>query len=161
MYIWNHFLINEFQNKVKCDSWFVEFVYGSFEQQPCLLFGEEIRLTVIARRSRHFAGTRYLKRGISDDGKVANDVEVEQIIERVGDGRITSHVQNRGSIPVFWTQKTSATDPKPDIILAQSKEIDALKNKIGLNPPNDMYRVKYKGIRREMQHGIGDLKILK
>ena len=47
------------------------------------------------------------------------------------------------------------------IILAQSKEIDALKNKIGLNPPNDMYRVKYKGIRREMQHGIGDLKILK
>ena len=38
MYIWNHFLINEFQNKVKCDSWFVEFVYGSFEQQPCLLF---------------------------------------------------------------------------------------------------------------------------
>ena len=36
----------------------------------------------IARRSRHFAGTRYLKRGISDDGKVANDVEVEQIIER-------------------------------------------------------------------------------
>ena len=121
MYIWNHFLINEFQNKVKCDSWFVEFVYGSFEQQPCLLFGEEIRLTVIARRSRHFAGTRYLKRGISDDGKVANDVEVEQIIEHVGDGRITSHVQNRGSIPVFWTQKTSATDPKPDIILAQSK----------------------------------------
>ena len=103
----NHFLINEFQNKVKCDSWFVEFVYGSFEQQPCLLFGEEIRLTVIARRSRHFAGTRYLKRGISDDGKVANDVEVEQIIEHVGDGRITSHVQNRGSIPVFWTQKTS------------------------------------------------------
>ena len=47
------------------------------------------------------------------------------------------------------------------IILAQSKEIDALKNKIGLNPPNDMYRVKYKGIRREMEHGIGDLKILK
>ena len=78
-------------------------------------------MTVIARRSRHFAGTRYLKRGISDDGKVANDVEVEQIIEHVGDGRITSHVQNRGSIPVFWTQKTSATDPKPDIILAQSK----------------------------------------
>jgi len=47
------------------------------------------------------------------------------------------------------------------IILAQSKEIDALKNKIGLNPPNDMYRVKYKGIRREIELGIGDLKILK
>lgn len=28
----------------------------------------------MARRSRHFAGTRYLKRGISDAGRVANEV---------------------------------------------------------------------------------------
>ncbi len=47
------------------------------------------------------------------------------------------------------------------IILAESKEIDSLKNKIGLNPPNDMYRVKYKAIRKEMELGIGELKILK
>lgn len=33
------------------------------------------------RRSRHFAGTRYLKRGVSDTGKVANDVEIEQVVE--------------------------------------------------------------------------------
>ena len=126
MYVWNHFLMKEFQNCVRDRAWCTEFVYGSFEQQPCLLFGEEIRITVVARRSRHFAGTRYLKRGISDEGKVANDVEVEQILEHVGDGRITSHVQNRGSIPVFWTQKTSATDPKPDIILPQSKGAETI-----------------------------------
>jgi len=42
------------------------------------LLGRNYALAVVARRSRHFAGTRYLKRGISDAGWVANDVETEQ-----------------------------------------------------------------------------------
>ena len=37
---------------------------------------------VIARRSRHYAGTRYLRRGINHEGYVANWVEVEQIVDR-------------------------------------------------------------------------------
>jgi len=37
---------------------------------------------VIARRSRHFAGTRYLRRGINHEGFVANWVEIEQVVER-------------------------------------------------------------------------------
>ena len=50
------------------------------------------------RRSRLFAGTRYLKRGVNEQGNVANDVETEQIVyeESVGDGnsgRFTSFVQ--------------------------------------------------------------------
>ena len=31
------------------------------------VFGRPIYLTLIARRSKNFAGTRYLKRGINDD----------------------------------------------------------------------------------------------
>lgn len=66
-------------------------------------------LTLIARRSRKFAGTRYLKRGINTDGYVANDVEVEQIIEvgglfQSGALRISSMVQVRGSVPLLWSQ---------------------------------------------------------
>jgi hypothetical protein len=38
------------------------------------LFGRHITLTLVARRSRHFAGTRYRKRGINDQGFVANEV---------------------------------------------------------------------------------------
>jgi hypothetical protein len=34
---------------------------------------------MIARRSRYYAGTRYLKRGINVHGKAANDCEVEQV----------------------------------------------------------------------------------
>lgn len=38
------------------------------------VFGRTLTLTLVARRSRHFAGTRYRKRGINDQGFVANEV---------------------------------------------------------------------------------------
>jgi len=51
---------------------------------------------------------------------VANDVETEQIVfEDVPEGsavQISSVVQNRGSIPLFWSQETSRLNLKPDII---------------------------------------------
>lgn len=63
---------------------------------------------------------RYLKRGVNEKGRVANDVETEQIVfEDTHDGiptHITSVVQNRGSIPLFWSQETSRLNIKPDII---------------------------------------------
>lgn len=62
---------------------------------------------------------RYLKRGVNDHGKVANDVETEQIIfeEEAGSykGRMSAVVQMRGSIPLFWSQEASRLSPKPDI----------------------------------------------
>lgn len=63
---------------------------------------------------------RYLKRGVNEKGRVANDVETEQIVfEQVPEGfpmQISSVVQNRGSIPLFWSQETSRLNIKPDII---------------------------------------------
>lgn len=62
----------------------------------------------------------YLKRGVNDRGRVANDVETEQIVfdEEVGScgGKMSSVVQMRGSIPLFWSQEASRLSPKPDII---------------------------------------------
>ena len=57
-------------------------------------------MTLIARRSRHFAGTRYRKRGVSDAGRVANEVEVEQVVDagfdwRTGFPLVASLVQAR------------------------------------------------------------------
>ena len=61
----------------------------------------------------------YLKRGVNDRGRVANDVETEQIVldEEAGSckGKMSSIVQMRGSIPLFWSQEVSKF-PKPDII---------------------------------------------
>ena len=60
------------------------------------VLGRVIFVTLIARRSRHFAGARYLKRGVNNEvihlfkmygdifihfkGNVANEVETEQIV---------------------------------------------------------------------------------
>ncbi|KAJ1437092.1 SAC domain [Sesbania bispinosa] len=64
----------------------------------------------------------YLRRGVNEKGRVANDVETEQIVfEDVPEGlpvQISSVVQNRGSIPLFWSQETSRLNLKPDIILS-------------------------------------------
>lgn len=96
------------------DSWICPLLHGSFQQQVCELFGKTITLTLIARRSRFYAGTRYLKRGINEQGKVANHVEVEQVVEIDG-GYLASFFQVRGSIPTFWSQETSISVPKPPI----------------------------------------------
>lgn len=76
---------------------------------------------MIARRSRHFAGTRYLKRGLNEIGKVANFVELEQIVysQKSKDDKplVSSFVQIRGSVPLFWTQDANVFTAKPDIFI--------------------------------------------
>ena len=70
---------------------------------------------------------RYLRRGINDAGNVANEVEIEQIVTKeVPEGQkvpMTSVVQMRGSIPLFWSQETSVFTPQPDIICKQPYDI--------------------------------------
>ena len=50
---------------------------------------------------------------------MANDVEIEQIIQADGGKQATfsSYVQMRGSIPTYWRQETSVTMPKPPILI--------------------------------------------
>jgi hypothetical protein len=63
---------------------------------------------------------RFLKRGVNEKGRVANDVETEQIVfEDTPDEiphQISSVVQHRGSIPLIWFQETSRLNIRPDII---------------------------------------------
>ncbi|OEL36628.1 Phosphoinositide phosphatase SAC3 [Dichanthelium oligosanthes] len=119
MFVWNEFLTRGLRNILKTTLWTVALVYGFFKQDKLGICGKDITLTLIARRSRHYAGTRYLKRGVNDEGRVANDVETEQIVyeDVLGPRQISSVVQNRGSIPLFWSQETSKLNLKPDIIL--------------------------------------------
>lgn len=85
-----------------------------------------LTITLLARRSRHHAGTRYNKRGINLYGHVANEVESEQMISSEkswveGRGQISSFVSLRGSIPLFWRQSNPLA-PKPDITIYKSEK---------------------------------------
>lgn len=123
MFVWNEFLTRGIRSHLQNTAWTVALVYGFFKQATLSIAGRDFMLTLIARRSRHYAGTRYLKRGVNEKGRVANDVETEQIVfEDVPEGspvQISSVVQNRGSIPLFWSQETSRLNLKPDIILSR------------------------------------------
>ncbi|GJN30478.1 hypothetical protein PR202_gb18787 [Eleusine coracana subsp. coracana] len=73
----------------------------------------------------------FLKRGVNEKGRVANDVETEQIVfEDTSDeipNQITSVVQHRGSIPLVWFQETSRLNIRPDIILKPDVDYKATR----------------------------------
>ena len=60
MYAWNYFLYKEFARRVSRHSkWIVYLCHGFFQQQRCMMSGSAVSLSLIARRSRHFAGTSF------------------------------------------------------------------------------------------------------
>lgn len=123
MFVWNAFLTRGIRSHLANNLWTVALIYGFFKQVKLSKCGRTFNVTLIARRSRHYAGTRYLKRGINEKGRAANEVETEQIVfEEIPGGcvsEISSVVQIRGSIPLFWSQETSRLNLRPDIILSK------------------------------------------
>ncbi|KAH8699922.1 SacI homology domain-containing protein [Ilyonectria robusta] len=80
-------------------------------------------ITLISRRSTKRAGLRYLRRGINQDGFVANMVETEQLLSSSTwdpSSKVYSFLQIRGSIPLFFTQSPYSFKPIPT--LQHSKE---------------------------------------
>ncbi|KAF1838098.1 polyphosphoinositide phosphatase [Decorospora gaudefroyi] len=131
MFVWNHHLLDPATDALKnVYDWCHPVIHGYVDQSSLDVFGRRVYLTIIARRSRFFAGARFLKRGTNDLGYVANDVETEQIVSEqlttsfhaagprlYANPTYTSYVQHRGSIPLYWTQDNTGVTPKPDIDL--------------------------------------------
>ena len=129
MFMWNKFLLLPlFNNITTVYDWFQCIIHGFIDQVNVPILGKNVYITLIARRSHHFAGARFLKRGVNTYGYVANEVETEQIVtdmvltpfHQSGQGyfdsdRYTSFVQHRGSIPLYWIQEASNLTAKPPI----------------------------------------------
>jgi len=118
-FVWNDFLLDQFETRVH-SSWVLHIIHGFVSQGDLEVFGKSIFITLVARRSKKYAGTRFLKRGSNSEGDVANEVETEQIVNlaEVQDwnrGSFTSFVQLRGSIPLCWSQDVRQIVPKPPI----------------------------------------------
>ncbi|EMC91935.1 hypothetical protein BAUCODRAFT_46416, partial [Baudoinia panamericana UAMH 10762] len=132
MYVWNHHLLKPAQSALKHPfDWCLPIIHGFIDQSCLDIFGRSVYITIIGRRSRFFAGARFLKRGVNDVGYVANDVETEQIVAEklttsfhapgprlYSSPTYTSYLHHRGSIPLYWTQENSGVTPKPDIDLS-------------------------------------------
>ena len=118
MYVWNHTQLLEVLGAFQDKAWVTPVIHGYIGYNQISMLGRHFDMLVIARRSRHFAGTRYLKRGVNEEGKVANDVETEQLfLDRSHPkGGLSSYVQVRGSIPLFWCQDANSMLPQPPII---------------------------------------------
>ena len=76
-FVWNEFLMAGMENVNP--EWILPIVHGFVDQSNVSIYGQPVYVTLIARRSKNYAGTRFLKRGANNEGDVANDVETEQI----------------------------------------------------------------------------------
>lgn len=128
-FVWNNLLLKPILSNVDVAAyeWFQPIIHGFVDQANISIFGRKIYITIIARRSHHFAGARFLKRGVNNKGNVANEIETEQIVSDMlttlfhdpkhgffNNPRFTAFVQHRGSIPLYWTQDLNRL-PKPPI----------------------------------------------
>jgi hypothetical protein len=91
---------------------------------------EDFLLTLISRRSTARAGLRYLRRGVDDEGNVANYVETEQILSPQSwdmFAKTFSLLQVRGSIPLFFSQSPYSFKPLPVLFGSEATNHAALR----------------------------------
>ncbi|XP_036599065.1 synaptojanin-1 isoform X4 [Trichosurus vulpecula] len=87
---------------VNCDDWLLRLICGGVEIRTIYAAYKQAKACLISRLSCERAGTRFNVRGTNDDGHVANFVETEQVIYL--DDAVSSFIQIRGSVPLFWEQ---------------------------------------------------------
>ncbi|KAL1412508.1 hypothetical protein Q8F55_000254 [Vanrija albida] len=121
-------------------------------------------LVIISRRSRDRAGLRYQRRGIDDEGHVANFVETEMLVRaRVqGKASLFSFVQVRGSIPLKWSQTPWSMKPPPVLDQPVDKtfsvanlHFDDLRSRYG--PVTAINLSEQKGIEAAVTNGYTEL----
>lgn len=101
---------------------------SAFEIRRQTIKNFHVLLYLISRRSRYRAGTRYFRRGIDEDGNVANFNETEQMVfidkadaEEQKFPHLLSYVQTRGSIPLYWAE-INTLRYKPDLRIMEGEE---------------------------------------
>lgn len=104
---------------------------------------KRLLVTLISRRSVKRPGLRFHRRGIDEEGFVANMVETEQLLSSTcwgeKDGsKIYSFLQLRGSIPLYFTQSPYSLRPIPVLchsinanFKAFSKHMEWVANRYG------------------------------
>lgn len=146
--IWAHLDKRFWFNRVMCgkllevdaDVFALPIMQGHVDISQCVIENNVFDFILLSRRSCLNTGMRYKKRGIDTDGNVSNFVETEQILicNIEGSAHTISHVQIRGSIPLFWSQDSNHRKPIPKIqrnpkesYIAMKKHFDELVSLYG------------------------------
>ncbi|XP_041325973.1 synaptojanin-2 isoform X2 [Pyrgilauda ruficollis] len=104
-FFWNQLLHVPFKHyQVNCSDWLLKVVCGVVDIRTVYASHKKAKACLISRISCERAGVRFHVRGVNDDGHVSNFVETEQTIYL--DDDVSSFVQIRGSVPLFWEQQT-------------------------------------------------------
>jgi hypothetical protein len=115
------------QQQAGADPYILPVMYGMLRIAPAKVKNTAFTFALITRRSRFRGGTRYLSRGIDEQGHVSNFNETEQIAllndtsgptgyaggQGIGNGQVgaqpaetqvLAYLQTRGSVPVYWAE---------------------------------------------------------
>ncbi|GAB0186816.1 synaptojanin-2 [Grus japonensis] len=102
-FFWNQLLHVPFRHyQVNCSDWLLKVICGVVDVRTVYASHKKAKACLISRISCERAGARFHIRGVNDDGHVSNFVETEQTIYL--DDDVSSFVQIRGSVPLFWEQ---------------------------------------------------------
>nr|XP_008005885.2 synaptojanin-2 isoform X2 [Chlorocebus sabaeus] len=102
-FFWNQLLhVPLRQHQVSCCDWLLKTICGVVTIRTVYASHKQAKACLISRVSCERTGTRFHTRGVNDDGHVSNFVETEQTIYM--DDGVSSFVQIRGSVPLFWEQ---------------------------------------------------------
>ncbi|ODV76918.1 uncharacterized protein CANTADRAFT_24175 [Suhomyces tanzawaensis NRRL Y-17324] len=118
---WNGYLSADL---VDAREFLTPIIYGYFKSHSASFNGpHSLDFALLTRRSVSRAGTRYFRRGIDEDGNVANFNETEQIFT-TKDQQIFSFLQTRGSVPVYWGEINNLKY-KPNLVISSQPSLDA------------------------------------
>lgn len=122
---WNKYICEELLAAgAAADCFVTPVIYGYAKSHSAQFRGSnKLDFALITRRSRLRAGTRYFRRGIDEDGSVANFNETEQIFTTF-DGHLFSYLQTRGSVPVYWTEINNLKY-KPNLVVSTRSSVEA------------------------------------
>jgi len=102
-FFWNRMLYLPYiRAGIDINNWLTKIMFGSIEIRTVYVGAKQAKSAIVSRLSNERAGTRFVVRGVDDDGHVANFVETEQLVQI--EGEMCSHIQIRGSVPLFWEQ---------------------------------------------------------
>lgn len=96
-FMWNAAMLDDFVH-ANAVTFVTPMVYGA-------VYLDDI-CCIIARKSRHHIGMRYLSRGCDEDGHAAHHVETEVLLHQ-DDNKVSSYIMSRSTIPLLWSQPRS------------------------------------------------------